>query len=175
MGRNGIGAETCCLSTGVVHRWSCRKSAGYPSLTAKFAAVNGLELPLAYLNFGGYAETARMIRYTRLDDISSLINILTPNVLPWDESTHYRNATRLQRVLDAQQGRLARIRTQAQLMPRQRYAMDAYYDARANSQGLEDFAARIPLQDDLQSGVQVNPEITSNLFPKTQNTTMALK
>ena len=148
---NGIDSQTNSHSTGVLHNWSGRNSAGFPSLTALFAATHAPELPLSYLNYGGYAETARLIRYTRLNDVRALLSVLTPNVLPWDREQTFQNPDMLAMVKEHQQARLDRLRSNPNNLPRTQYAMDAYYSARQNASGLEDFAAVIPPDDQLQS------------------------
>lgn len=147
---NGVDAQTNSHSTGVLHNWSGRNSAGFPSLTALFAAQHAPQLPLSYLNYGGYAETARLIRYTRLNDVNALLSVLTPNVLPWDRTQTFQNPDMLAMVKDHQQARLQRLRSNNTNLPRTQYAMDAYYSARENAAGLEDFAAVIPPNDELQ-------------------------
>ncbi len=148
---NGVDMQTNSHSTGVLHNWSGRNSAGFPSLTALFAARFAPQLPLAYLNYGGYAETARLIRYTRLNDVNSLLTVLTPNVLPWDRNGHYQNPDMLALVQAHQQKRLERLRAQPNLLPRTRYALDSYYAAQLNAQSLKDFAAVIPDASELES------------------------
>lgn len=148
---NGIDSQTNSHSTGVLHNWSGRNSAGYPSLTALFAATHASQLPLSYLNYGGYAETSHLIRYTRLNDVNALLSVLTPNILPWDRNQTFQHPDMLALVKEHQQARLQRLRTQTHNLPRTQYAMDAYYSARENAGGLEDFAAVIPPEDELQS------------------------
>ena len=99
---NGVDSQTNSHSTGELHSWSGRNAAGYPSLTALFAAQHAPELPLTYLNYGGYAETARLVRYSRVDDIAALRSVLSPNALPWDTQAVLRDPSRLQQVLNTQ-------------------------------------------------------------------------
>ncbi len=76
---NGVDAQTNSHSVGVVNNWSGRNSIGLPSVTALFAAVNQPQLPLAYLNFGGFGTTEGIIRDTRLSDTTILRNLALPN------------------------------------------------------------------------------------------------
>lgn len=172
---NGVDAQTNSHSTGVLHNWSGRNSAGYPSLSALFSSINAPELPLAYMNFGGYSETAKLIRYTRLNDINSLLGVLTPNVPTWNRSRTYRNTEILELVKQRQQERLNRLRTEENLTPRKKFTMDAYYQARENAQGLNDFADVIPSSDELEGRVQVNAEVQSNLRSQMQIALLAFK
>ena len=80
---NGVDAETNSHTVGVVHNWSGRSSEGYPTLTALLAAQHGAPLPAPYLNFGGYAQTAGIARFTRIDNAEILRDIAAPDVSPW--------------------------------------------------------------------------------------------
>lgn len=172
---NGIDAQTNSHSTGVLHNWSGKNSAGYPSLTALFAANNAPDLPLAYLNYGGYAETARLIRYTRLDDIRALLGVLTPNVVTWDRNLRYRDDNMLNIVKQRQQERLARLRADQSALPRQSYAMDTYAQARSNASGLTDFANVIPPDSELQQRETITNQVSSTLRAQIQVTLLALQ
>lgn len=169
---NGVDAQTNAHSTGVLHNWSGRNSAGYPSLTAMFAAMNAPELPLSYINFGGYSETAKLIRYTRLNDINSLINVLTPNNTLWNPDENYQAPSTLSLIKQRQLQRLDRLRSN-QRLPRESYTMDAYYQARANAQSLADFAEVIPATDDLESSVAVTAQSNSTLRTQMQMALLA--
>ncbi len=162
---NGVDAQTNAHSTGVLHNWSGRNSAGFPSLTALFAAINAPNLPLAYINFGGYAETAKLIRYTRLNDINSLRAVLNPNTPSWKPEGFYRAPETHNLVQQKQQERLQRLRTQDTLLPHQQYTMDAYYKARQNAVKLTDFAEVIPSSQDLEGPVMVG---NNNSYLRTQ-------
>lgn len=165
---NGVDSQTNSHSTGELHSWSGRNAAGYPSLTALFAAQHAPELPLTYLNYGGYAETARLVRYSRVDDIAALRSVLTPNSLPWDAQAVLRHPPRLQQVLDAQTARLQRQQAEAGILPRRALAMQAYAAARSNRAGLADFAAALPDEGELQQRVRANGEVESNLRQQIQ-------
>ena len=80
---NGVDAQTNSHTVGVVHNWSGRNSEGYPSMSALLAAHHGPELPVSYLNFGGYSETGGVARYTRLNNADLLRNIATPAESRW--------------------------------------------------------------------------------------------
>lgn len=172
---NGVDAQTNAHSTGIMHNWSGRNSAGYPSLTALYSLANAPDLPLAYMNFGGYAETARLIRYTRLKNVGSLLSALSPNTLSWGRERHYRDPQMLSIVQRRQQERLARLRQNDEVLPRHDYTMDAYYNARGNAEKLSDFAAYIPAGSKLEREVRVNSEVTSDLRIQVQMALLAFK
>lgn len=172
---NGVDAQTNSHTTGITHNWSGRNSAGYPSLSALFSLLNAPDLPLSYINFGGYAETARLIRYTRLNDINSLISVLSPNAVTWNRELNYRDPQILSLVQQRQQERLNRLRQKDTLLPRQKYTLDAYYSARANAAPLEDFAAYIPPENELEQSVSANREVTSSLRTQAQMALLGFK
>ncbi|OUS28650.1 hypothetical protein A9Q99_11600 [Gammaproteobacteria bacterium 45_16_T64] len=143
---NGIDSQTNAHGTGRVHTWSGRTARGYPSLTAMFASQHAPTLPVSYLNFGGYAETARLIRYSRIDKIGELRSVLQPNeVSPGGSrpSQYFPNGD-VETIMAAQQSRLARLQSDAGLLPRQKSAMASYFEARPNVQALEHFSTYIP-------------------------------
>ena len=77
---NGVDAQTNSHTVGIVHNWSGRNSEGYPTTTALLAAHHAPDQVIAYLNFGGYGETASLARSTRIDDVGLLRRVATPRV-----------------------------------------------------------------------------------------------
>ena len=76
---NGVDAQTNSHTVGITNNWSGRNSAGFPTITALMAAQNGPELPLAYLNFGGFGSTEGIVRSTRIEDLNQMRNLIYPN------------------------------------------------------------------------------------------------
>jgi len=149
---NGIDMQTNAHGTGRTHTWSGRTARGYPSLTALFANEKAPLLPVSYLNFGGYAETAGVIRFSRIDKVSELRRILEPNVNGSAEKTrNYFPKSDLDNIIAAQQARLASLKSSDSILPRQKLAMDSYYQARPNVDGLEHFASVIPNDGEIES------------------------
>ena len=77
---NGVDAQTNSHTVGIVHNWSGRNSEGYPTMSSLLAAHYAPDQVVAYLSFGGYAETAGVARFTRIDDANRLRTIATPRV-----------------------------------------------------------------------------------------------
>ncbi len=149
---NGVDMQTNAHGTGRTHTWSGRTARGYPSLTALFAYEKAPQLPVSYLNFGGYAETARLIRFSRIDKVGELRRILEPNITGSVAKTrNYFPKNDLIDIVAAQQERLARIKNEVSLLPRQKFAMESYYEARPNVDALEHFASVIPGDSDIES------------------------
>ena len=75
---NGVDAQTNSHTTGVVHNCSGRAAEGYPTLSALLASQYDTLLPMAYLSFGGYSETAGLTRFTRLNNTHLLSAVANP-------------------------------------------------------------------------------------------------
>lgn len=137
---NGVDAQTNSHTAGVIHNWSGRLSDGFPTLTALYASHNAPNMPIAYVNNGGYDKTGDLIRFTRLEEVSNLTNAIFPNVVNWDESLRYLPADDWA-LVEAQRNReLTRILQQSQLTPLQRRNMLNYQTALASSESLSGFA-----------------------------------
>lgn len=150
---NGVDMQTNSHKTGRIHTWSGRTASGYPSLTSLFAATTAPNLPVSYINFGGYAETARLIRYSRIDKVGELRSVLEPNKAGSANGRQqsYYPANDLDLIIQAQQARLARLKDNPNILPRQAYAMDSYYEAKPYVSALEQFAAVIPADNEIES------------------------
>jgi hypothetical protein len=140
---NGVDAQTNSHTTGVLHNWSGRNSAGYPTLTAMFAAENAPDIPLSYVSHGGFAATGRLIRYSRLDDVYALFDILQPNVNSWDNS-NIRRSSHLDRIEAAHQRSMQAQLDSGTITPQQRYNIESYLSARSSAEALRQFTAVLP-------------------------------
>ena len=148
---NGMDMQTNSHSTGKIHTWSGRTASGYPSASAWFAYNKAPTLPVSYLNFGGFSETADLIRYSRVDKVDTLLEVLQPNIVTGGRGGNYYGQTDLDRLVEFQQARLTRLQQEQGLLPRQKSAMKSYYEARPNTQALEQFAAVIPSDNEIES------------------------
>ena len=146
---NGVDAQTNSHTVGVVHNWSGRNSEGYPGLGAILAAHHGAGLPVAYLNFGGYSETAGIARYTRLNNAALLRNIASPAGYENGDGRHLAEADWADL-----RGRLARnvVRLTAEegLLPMDARNRSFYGTAMQGSELLRGYADSIPLEQDLE-------------------------
>jgi uncharacterized protein (DUF1501 family) len=150
---NGVDAQTNSHTTGVLHNWSGRNAAGLPTLTALFAAAKAPDLPLAYVNNGGFSATADLIRFSRLNDHNALVDLLDPGAVPWDSSRTLRRASDISRVQRYQQQALERKLAKSSLTPRQRANATAYLSARTNRDALDRLKSIIPASDAFQPNV----------------------
>lgn len=156
---NGVDAQTNSHTTGVMHNWSGRNAAGYPTLTAMFSAHQAPDLPLAYINFGGFAEAGRLIRYNRLEDVHALYDILQPNTDTWS-NTPIRLESEMQRIAAAQRAALQRKLATDTITPRQRDNIEAYLSARSTAAALSRFVDVLPTSaDEFQQPFQIHPSL----------------
>jgi hypothetical protein len=172
---NGVDAQTNSHTVGVLHNWSGKTAEGLPTLSALFAAHNSPDMPLSYLNFGGYAQTSGLIRYSRLDDIDSLIDLLDPNAIPWDRNRSWRSNAEVSRVQTYQQAAMERRLTSPTLTPRQRENINAYLGARSSREALHLLLDILPDPDDFQPDRDLGELGSSSLLRQIQLTLLTFK
>lgn len=147
---NGIDTQTNSHTVGVIHSWSGRTAIGYPSLPALFSAQSAPDIPLSYMNFGGYGETANLIRSSKLSEIDALTRILKPNTVAWAENSTYKRSDILELISAARGERLERMASNSLILPREAFNIAAYKEALESSPALERFASVLPADDDVQ-------------------------
>ncbi|MDE2644059.1 MAG: DUF1501 domain-containing protein, partial [Verrucomicrobiota bacterium] len=153
---NGVDMQTNSHDTGIIHNWSGRNSAGFPTLTAMFAANNAPEQPLSYINFGGFGHTGNLIRFSRLADVSSLQRIIRPEEN--GEGRTFRNAGDVARIRAAAKARLGRQLSDTTLTPRQFETLSAHQHATASRSTLAEFSEYLPSSDEIIADKQVIPK-----------------
>ncbi len=151
---NGIDSQTNSHTTGVVHNWSGRISNGFPSITALYATANAPDLPISYINNGGYAETAGITRYTRLDDAYSIKNIVEPNSTTYDPNIHRVSVDDWQLITQSRNERMTEKLSQKDLTFRERLAVTNYKSALDNASILKDFSTELGQAGELQDWEQ---------------------
>ena len=155
---NGVDAQTNSHTVGVVHNWSGRNSEGYPTTTALLAASEAPDLPVTYVSFGGFSETAGLTRYTRLDNPGLLRSVAYPrgegewddadspeesaflSAADWEAMARYRRAT-VQRLAGANR-----------LLPAESRHLEEYLSS-FSAEGLKAYADAIPPEDELEQEV----------------------
>ncbi len=165
---NGVDAQTNSHTTGVLHNWSGRNSEGYPSLTAMFAAHNAPDQPLAYINAGGFAYTADLIRFSRLDNVNALRQILVPE--RESEDVYIRSPGDMSRIREYRRLRNSRILARSDILARERANLEAYEASLDSKSSLSNFENFLPADEDIYPLTQVSNQITSNLMRQIQMT-----
>lgn len=171
---NGVDTQTNAHEVGVLHSWSGRNSEGFPSLPAIMSAVNAPVLPLSYLNFGGFGQTADLVRSTRLDEIGSLRDVLLPNTPSYETGLTIRDPAANAMILTAQRQRLQRMLDNDRLMPRQRYNAESHLAALQNTDALERFADLLPGEEQLEAPEEIG-ETYSTIRQQAQVAVLAFR
>ena len=139
---NGVDAQTNSHSTGVTHNWSGRISEGFPSLTALFSAIKAPDLPMSYINNGGFSYTANLTRFTRLESVDQINNIAKPNNLGSNDDTHLQSDD-WALIQQFHQNKLNSSSTEENLLPRQKLNRTGYLSALKNSGGIAKFSEAV--------------------------------
>lgn len=140
---NGVDAQTNSHTAGVVHNWSGRLSDGYPSLTALFAAQYGADLPVNYISNGGYSVTGGLTRYTQLDNVNALNNIIYPNTPRWNAEQTWLHRNDWARIREAQAQRFESMMNAEQQTALQQSSRSNFQSSLQSSSILTDFAGAL--------------------------------
>ena len=178
---NGVDLQTNSHTTGILHNWSGRNAAGYPALTALFAAHYAPTAPMAYVNFGGFGSTENLISYTKLQgDPGGIAEIVEPNLQgrlsdnPDYEDGHpiyFRQPAELSLIEEHRQARLQRLQARGQLAPREAANLQAFSAATRTRGPLKDFAAYLPKaeeifarDEDTHNNLKAQVQVASSAF-----------
>ncbi|MAM82034.1 MAG: hypothetical protein CMP89_14955, partial [Gammaproteobacteria bacterium] len=158
---NGVDMQTNSHTTGVLHNWSGRNTEGYPTITAMFAANNAPEQPLSYLNFGGYSQTANLIRYSRLNGGAGLDFLLDPAYL--FGRTPLSTEVNLTNIREFRKNKTQEMMSDATLMNRQKGNLQAYNLALSGQDNLKKFLDYVPDDNELEGGITLANKRFSDL------------
>lgn len=170
---NGVDAQTNSHTAGVVHNWSGRLSDGFPSLTALFAAQYGAGLPVAYISNGGYAATGGLTRYTQLDNIQALNNVIYPNQARWGDS-QYLHDNDWNRIEALRNQRLNELQQADNLTALQQRSRGNFSAAIENSSILSQFSTALANVGELEEPVDDGNFLWSSLSRQAQIATLAM-
>jgi hypothetical protein len=154
---NGLDMQTNGHDTGTRAMWSGALTEGFPTLAAYMAATFNPTLPMAFMSFGGYGETAGIAPGTRAGNIGVLQNIAYPTRSnPDDEFSTYHSSRALELIDEAQFNRDKAL-IEGQGLPRLRQTMSTLYEARSGSNELKLLQQYLPeqLEGGLQGQIQV--------------------
>ena len=176
---NGVDAQTNSHTVGVVHNWSGRNSEGYPAMTALLAAAYGIDLPVAYLSFGGYSRTGGVARYTRLNNADLLRSIAVPDVVSGDPNQRYIGEADWASIRSRLSLATERLEEAPGLLPDEAHNRALFRTAFEASEGLKAYADAIPPTDALEQPqvLQTGPDTThwSELRRQAQLAVLAFK
>ena len=175
---NGVDMQTNSHTTGVLHSWSGRNSEGYPTITAMFAANNAPGQPLSYLNFGGFASTANLIRFSRISGIDILTNLLEPEFVSCNGCDHeppLKRESELTRIREFRRNKTLSMMDDATLMNRQKINLQAYSDALSSKGLLKEFKSFLPDNNELEGRISVSQMASSDLRDQVRFTATAFQ
>lgn len=170
---NGVDAQTNSHTVGVLHNWSGRNTEGFPSLTGLFAAVNQTDLPMPYLNFGGFASTQGITDVTQIGRMSVLQNLVNPNLAESSNKRYMADSdwTRIAAMHAAGLASRSSATTTLEAAARQQ---QAYADALVRSSAISDFASYLPSASQLEPTRTVG-NVNSSLHQQMQVSLLAFK
>lgn len=155
---NGIDVQTNGHDSGSRHTWSGRLSEGAPTLAAYMAATFDPTLPMSFLTFGGFSDTAGIAAQTRAGNINALTRIAYPGRIdPNDEMSGYHSSRAYELIEEAQRTRDLALLA-GQRLPRIQQSMNTLYLARSGSNELRLLQAYLPetfSDNGLQRSVQL--------------------
>ena len=177
---NGVDMQTNSHTTGVLHNWSGRNSEGFPTLTAMFAANNAPEQPLSYINFGGFAQTANLIRFSRFQDVGDLTDLLEPEhqCCPNDngeERPPLKRSQEIERIRTLRKQKTRRMLEQIDLLGQDKNNLQAFNDALTSKESLKEFKSYLPKSEELEGNISVSTDTMSNLRDQIKLTTSAFQ
>jgi hypothetical protein len=141
---NGIDVETNGHDQGNRNTWSGRLAEGHPAITAFMAGALGREQPMAFLAFGGYAETAGISARSRVGDIGVLRNLAYPTrINPDDENAGFHHPN-VQSLIDSAQAGRDQGLMEAQGLPKIKGAIGTLFTARVGSNELKRLTEYLP-------------------------------
>jgi len=172
---NGVDAQTNAHSVGILHNWSGRSSDGFPSLTALYAASNGPQLPMSYLNFGGFGATSNIIRSSRISNVQQIKNLLFPNQDQFESIGRYHRQSDFDRVQALQLQKARERAAESGLLAGDKLNREIFAEAIEQADGLSVFADVIPPDEELQPEQQLSSSFYSTLHQQMQISLLAMK
>jgi hypothetical protein len=151
---NGIDVETNGHDTGSRATWSGRLSEGFPTFAAFAAGAFGKEQPMAFMSFGGYADTAGIAPRVRAagNAIGVLGRLAYPTrINPDEEQSGFHHAS-VQGIIDSAQAGRDQGLASKQGLPKIRAAINAMFTARSGSNELKRLQEYLP--ETLEQGLR---------------------
>jgi len=157
---NGIDFKTNSHGDGPRYIWSGSNRVGTASFPAIVAAAFAPSQPLAFMNNGGYAETAGLLPASQINNASLIQEIALPNrVAPTSSSnlSSFFTTKTFDRIKRSRDTRHANIR-KTQLLPKLKDAMDKLSRSRIGEQKLQQFISQLTAVDTTIASLNLAPE-----------------
>jgi hypothetical protein len=148
---NGLDMQTNGHDSGTQSMWTGSLVPGLPSLGAYLAGTFNSALPMAFLAFGGFTETAGVAPRTRAGNLDALARIAYPTRSdPTNEESTYHSSRALELIDEAQWHRDQAI-ISGQGLPKIRGMASTLFESRSGSNELQRLQEYLPPQDVLQA------------------------
>ena len=143
---NGVNSETNSHEDGTRAHATGRLDLDYPNLSELYASVLGSNLPMAWLNAGGYSISAGLMAATPMPSLSALLALVAPNAQS-GTSTYMKQAD-LDKVLAARAARMNAVLANSNTLPRAQTVAQQYINAFDSRSLLTRIAPLLPAQLD---------------------------
>jgi hypothetical protein len=143
---NGVDSETNSHEDGARVHATGRLDLNYPNLSELFAGTLGSNLPMPWLNAGGYAIPAGLVAPTPMPSLGSLQALVSPNAQ--SANVNYMKQTDLDKVMAARAARLNAIQANPTTLPRAQTVAQQYLAAFDSRSMLTRVAQYLPAQLD---------------------------
>jgi hypothetical protein len=143
---NGVDSETNSHEDGTRTHATGRLDLGYPNLSELFASVVGKNLPMPWLNAGGFSTSAGLVAPTPMPSLDALRGLVTPNAQTATAS--YMKQSDLDKVLAARAARMNALQARADALPRAQTVAQQFLAASDSRALLQRVAQFLPAQLD---------------------------
>ncbi len=154
---NGIDMQTNGHDQGTRHAWTGRLSEGFPTMGAYLAGTYNSTLPMSFLAFGGFTETAGVAPQSRASNIGALQTLAYPERANFeDENSTYLSSNALELIERAQFERDQAL-IAGQGLPKIQHSMSTLYESRSGSNELKRLQQFLP--DETSGGLRGQVEV----------------
>ncbi len=154
---NGVDTQTNSHDAGLIHTFSGRLAAGYPSLSALLAHTQSTPMPIAWINNGGYSDSIGLANFSRLMSVSRLKAIASPGTHPrrdpaeWGNKANWITPEIWDSIKLTQQDVLDEQMSDPMRLPGQIKNRRQFSRSRLNARSLERFSDDLPDNLDVES------------------------
>ena len=146
---NGVDSETNSHEDGTRVHATGRLDLNYPNLSELFASARGSNLPMPWLNAGGYSIPAGLVAPTAMPSLSALSALVSPNAQSTTAS--YMKPADLDKVMAARAARMNALQSSTSSLPRAQMVAQQYLAAFDSRSLMTRIAPLLPAQLDSQA------------------------
>jgi len=146
---NGVDSETNSHEDGTRVHATGRLDLNYPNLSELFASALGSNLPMPWLNAGGYSIPAGLVAPTAMPSLSALSALVSPNAQ--SATASYMKPADLDKVMAARAARMTALQSSTSTLPRAQMVAQQYLAAFDSRSLMTRIAPLLPAQLDSQA------------------------